>query len=88
MTITNVEFSGEENGEFLGYVAVTFDHVFVVKGMKIVRRREGGLILSMPSRKRPDATHVDMAHPIDKKFREQLENRVFEALSAQRHVAA
>jgi stage V sporulation protein G len=33
----------------------------------------------MPSRKRPDGTHQDIAHPVNNEMRKVIEDRVLEA---------
>jgi stage V sporulation protein G len=39
--------------------------------------------VSMPSRKRPDGTHQDIAHPVNKDMRVLIEKRVLEAYEAE-----
>ena len=78
MKITAVVFRGESRNEFLTYVDVVFNGVFVVKGMKIIKRKsEPGLILSMPCHKTPAGTYIDIAHPIREEFRSLLEGHIF-----------
>ena len=38
-----------------------------------------GYFVSMPSRKRPDGTHQDIAHPINSETRMMIEKKVLEA---------
>lgn len=80
MTITRISFHGASHGCFLSYVSVVFDDCFVVTGIKLVRRHGGKrLLVCMPSRRKPDESHTDIAHPITMDFRRDLERRVFEA---------
>jgi stage V sporulation protein G len=46
--------------------------------MKIIQG-SSGYFVSMPSRKRPDGTHQDIAHPVNKEMRAEIEKRVLEA---------
>lgn len=57
------------------FATVTFDNCFVVRNMKIIEGNKG-LILCMPSRKLPDGTYKDIAHPINVPFRKLLEDKV------------
>jgi len=57
------------------FATVTFDNCFVVRNMKIIGGNKG-LILCMPSRKLPDGTYKDIAHPINIEFRKNMEDRV------------
>ena len=57
------------------FATVTFDHCFVVRNMKIISSNKG-MILCMPSRKLPDGTYKDIAHPINVEFRRNLEDKV------------
>ncbi len=79
MRITAVEFSGHPKDGFLTYVAIELDAVFVIKNMKIVKRKhDGAYILVMPTRSKPDGTYTDIAHPLTSQFRRQIEDKVFE----------
>lgn len=60
------------------FASVIFDNEFVVRNMKVVEGTNG-LFLCMPSRKMPDGTHKDMAHPINHPFREYLESHILKA---------
>lgn len=57
------------------FATVTFDNCFVVRNMKIISGNKG-LILCMPSRKLPDGSYKDIAHPINVGFRKVLEDKV------------
>ena len=39
--------------------------------------------MSMPSRKRPDGTYQDIAHPVNKDMRQSIEMKVLEAYEAE-----
>ncbi|MFQ6009361.1 MAG: septation protein SpoVG family protein, partial [Candidatus Zixiibacteriota bacterium] len=43
---------------------MTFDNAFVIRGMKVIKGSRGYFV-AMPSRKRPDGTYQDVAHPVN-----------------------
>ncbi len=75
MEVTEVRVSLRNEERLKAYVTVTFDDCFVVRHIRVVQT-EKGLLVSMPSRKLPDGTHKDIAHPINQDFRKKLEDRV------------
>lgn len=78
MQITEVRISLRNEERLKAYVTLTFDHCFVVRHVRVVQT-EKGLLVSMPSRKMPDGTHKDIAHPITQEFRKQVEDKVLAA---------
>ena len=58
------------------FATVTFDHVFVVKGLKVILGKSEHLFLAMPSRRRPSGEYQDVVHPIHQAFRNVLEEAV------------
>ena len=78
MEITEIRVTLRDEDRLKGFANVTFDNCFVVRGMKIIEGNDG-LFVSMPSRKRTNGTYQDIAHPINKKMRELIENSVLKA---------
>jgi stage V sporulation protein G len=76
--ITEIRVTLRDEEKLRGFANVTFDNAFVVRGMKIIQG-SSGYFVSMPSRKRPDGTHQDIAHPVNKDMRAEIEKRVLEA---------
>ncbi len=79
LNISEVKIRKTEVSERLKAVAsVTFDQEFVLHDVKLI---DGGgrLFLAMPSRKLPDGTYCDIAHPISPGLRKELEERVIRA---------
>jgi stage V sporulation protein G len=76
--ITEIRVTLRDEDKLKGFANVTFDHAFVVRGMKIIRGTTGYFV-SMPSRRRPDGTHQDVAHPVTSEMRQLIEQRVLEA---------
>jgi len=59
-------------------VSVTFDDQLALHDIKVISVREKNFIV-MPSRKNPDGTYRDIAHPINGTFRAMLEAEVLKA---------
>ena len=87
MEITEIRVHLRNEDKLKAFATVTFDHVFVVRNMKVIAGPEG-LILCMPSRKMPDGSFKDVAHPINAEFRAQLEQKVFACYEKERRKAA
>src|SRR3990172_936885 len=77
MEITEINISLRNEDKLKAFVNVTFDDVFVVRGMKIIKGSTGYFI-SMPSRKMPDGSYRDIAHPISNDFRQYVEKRILD----------
>ena len=57
---------------------ITFDECFVVHDVKVIEGKDG-LFVSMPSKKTPDGTHKDIAHPIKSETRHEIQTAVLDA---------
>lgn len=80
MKITEIKIRKTEvSAKLRAVVSVTFDEEFVVHDIKVI---DGGdrLFLAMPSRKLPDGTFCDIAHPVSAALRKALERQVTEAV--------
>ena len=78
MQITNVKIRKLFNDTPMKAVAsATFDDCFAVHDIKVIYANEKHFIV-MPSRKNPDGTYRDIAHPINAAFRAELEKRVLD----------
>lgn len=78
MEITEIRLTLKNEDKLKAFVNVTFDNAFVIRGLKIINGNKG-FFLSMPSKKRPNGTYQDIAHPVNSKMRRLLEERVLEA---------
>ncbi len=78
MEITNIQIRLRNEDKLKGFVNVTFDDCFVVRGCKIIQGNKGYFV-SMPSQKQDDGTHRDIAHPINPEMRQVIEDRVLKA---------
>lgn len=78
MEITEIRVTLRGEERLKGFANVTFDNAFVVRGMKIIQGNDGYFV-AMPSRKRPNGTHQDIAHPVNSEMRQLIERSVLEA---------
>ena len=82
MEITEIRVHLRNEDKLKAFVTVTFDACFVVRNMKIIEGNKG-LILCMPSRKLPNGSYKDVAHPITMEFRKFLEDKIMAAYEAE-----
>ncbi len=79
MQITDIKIRKLFNdGPMRAIVSITFDHQLAVHDIKVIYARDKYFIV-MPSRKNPDETYRDIAHPINAQFRAEMEQSVIEA---------
>ena len=78
MEITEVRITLRDEEKLKAFANVTFDDAFVVRGLKVINGTNGYFV-SMPSRKRPDGTYQDIAHPINNEMRAMIEKAVLGA---------
>ncbi|MDD3381976.1 MAG: septation regulator SpoVG [Bacilli bacterium] len=78
MQITDVRMRKVDNGSRLKAVAtITFDNVFVVHELRVIEGTNG-LFVAMPNRKNNKGLFKDIAHPIEKSMREEIEQIVLD----------
>ncbi|NNE42647.1 MAG: transcriptional regulator [Gemmatimonadetes bacterium] len=82
MVITEIKLIVQQDGALRAYATITFNDCFVVHGVKVIEGAKGRFV-AMPSRKRRDGSHQDVAHPITKDFRGYLEATVLQAYCAE-----
>ncbi len=63
----------------MGFASVKFNDCFVVENLKIVQGSKG-LFLGMPSQPDGKGGYRDMAYPVTKEFREQLNTAVLQPM--------
>ena len=78
MRITEVRVTLRDEDKLKAFANITLDNAIVIRGLKIISG-PGGYFVSMPSRKRPDGSHQDIAHPVNKTARKELEEAVLAA---------
>lgn len=76
LNITHVRISRfKDKGNFKAYVTLTIANSFMIHGLRIIEGKDG-LFLTMPSKKVGDE-FKDVAHPISKEVKEEVEALVF-----------
>ena len=75
MEVTEVRVFPVQEERLKAYVAITFDHCFVVRDLKVINGNNG-LFVAMPSKKRKDGTYRDTAHPLNNETRQMIESIV------------
>ncbi|MBU0742210.1 septation regulator SpoVG [bacterium] len=78
MEITEIRITLRDDDKLRGFASVTLDNCFVVRGLKIIEGANG-MFVAMPNRRRKDGTFQDIAHPINMKTREWMENQIITA---------
>jgi stage V sporulation protein G len=76
--ITEIRLTMRNEDKLKAFANVTFDNAFVIRGMKIISGNKG-FFISMPSKKRPDGTYQDIAHPVNTEMRRRIEKAVLDA---------
>lgn len=83
MEITDVRIRKiNTEGRMKAIVSITIDDDFVIHDVRVVDGNNG-LFVAMPSRKTPDGEFRDIAHPINSRTRELMQNAVLEAYKRQ-----
>jgi len=78
MEITEIRISLRSDNKLKAFVSMTLDNRFVIRGIKIIEGAKG-VFVAMPSRKRPDGTFQDIAHPINNETRAWMEEKIIAA---------
>jgi stage V sporulation protein G len=88
MEITEVKVRLWDDKRLRALVTIVFDDCFVVRNIKVIEGRDQKLFVAMPSRRQADGTYVDIAHPITRDFRRQMETTILNAFMEERELAA
>jgi stage V sporulation protein G len=73
MEVTELKVFAVQEEKLKAYIAITFDHCFVVRDLKVIRGNNG-LFVAMPSKKKKDGTYWDTAHPLNSQTRKRIES--------------
>jgi len=80
--ITEVRITLRDEEKLKAFANITFDNSFVIRGLKVINGNQGYFV-SMPSRKRLDGTHQDIAHPVNNEMRRLIEEKVLQAYESE-----
>lgn len=83
MEITEIRMSLRDDNKLKAFASITLDNCFVIRGLKVIEGAKG-IFVAMPSRKRPDGTYQDIAHPINNDTRSWMEDQIVEAYKKER----
>lgn len=83
LEITEVRISLRDDDKLKAFASMTFNDAFVIRGLKIIEGKNG-MFVAMPSRKKPDGTYQDIAHPINNETREFIEGFILEEYERER----
>ncbi|MBU8921927.1 MAG: septation regulator SpoVG [Bacteroidales bacterium] len=78
MEITEIRISLRDDNKLKAFASITLDNCFVIRGLKVIEGAKGTFV-AMPSRKRPDGTYQDIAHPINNSTRDWMEEQIVQA---------
>lgn len=78
MEITDIRVTLRSEDKLKAFVNITLDNQFVIRGLKVINGKSGYFV-SMPSRRRPDGSHQDIAHPVNNEARRLIEDKVLAA---------
>ena len=79
MQITDVRVRKiTKEGKMRAVVSITIDDEFVIHDIKVIEG-DKGMFIAMPSKKATDGEYRDIAHPINSKTRETIQNIILES---------
>lgn len=78
MKITDVRLRLKDEQKLKAIASITIDECFVVHDVKVIDG-QGGLFVSMPTKKNAEGQHKDIAHPIKQETREEIQSIVLDA---------
>ena len=78
MEITEVKVHLRNEEKLKAYATITIDNCFVIRDLKVIQGNTG-MFVAMPSRKKPDGSFKDIAHPLNNETRQMIEDKLLEA---------
>lgn len=79
MELTEIRITPHYSNERLkAFVNVTLNGVLAIRGIKVIKGRQGRLFLSMPSRKLPTGAFQDMVYPVCTSMRQWMETQILD----------
>ncbi len=70
---------GDSRSKVKAYAEVTLEDTLILKGIKIIQGKKGGLFIGFPSRKGRDEGYHDLIVPKNREFHDYLRNLVLDA---------
>jgi stage V sporulation protein G len=78
MEITEIKVFPVDEDKLKAYITIVLDDCFVVRDLKIISGTTG-LFVAMPSKKRKDGSYRDIAHPLNRETRTEMEEEILKA---------
>ena len=78
ITSVNVRKISKEGSRMKGIASILIDDSFAVHDIRIIEG-EKGLFIAMPSKKTPNGSYRDIAHPINPEVRSMFEKTILSA---------
>jgi len=78
MEITEVKLHLRNEEKLKAYATITIDDCFVVRDLKVIQGNTD-IFIAMPSRKKPDGSFKDIAHPLNNETRQMIEQKILQA---------
>ena len=76
MKVTDVRLRKiQTDGRMKALVSITLDEAFVIHDLRVIEGNSG-LIVAMPSKRKPDGEFRDIAHPINSDMRQEIQDAV------------
>ncbi len=86
MNITDIQIrlvtKATETGKLKAVASIVIDDAFAIHDIKIIDGNDG-VFIAMPSRKTPDGSFRDIAHPINSDARAIVCDKILEAYKAE-----
>jgi stage V sporulation protein G len=75
MEITDIAVVPVDENKLRAYVNITIDNCFMIRGLKIIKGKEG-LFVAMPNKQGKNGAFRDVAHPLNAETRKFLEDKI------------
>ena len=79
VTDVRIKLINQDDSKLKAVASVIIDGSFVVHDIKVIESKDGDCFIVMPSRKAPDGTYRDIAHPLNTEVREYMRDKILEA---------
>ncbi len=82
MEITNVEIypfdTSGTGGRVRAVADITLDNLLLIRGIKIVESKHGGLFIVFPQRRAPSGNFVEIVQPLSREFHDKIRRAVID----------
>jgi len=78
MKVTEVRISPAKGGKIRAFASIVLDDCFIINDLRVIEGREKQFFVTMPARKARNGQMRDIAHPLNRETREEIDERVLE----------